>query len=373
MESDQSTLAGYRACDEIFTTVPHPLKLLLINTIRSVSPRSLRVCIPPSPRVRQAEPPDRSQDLHVPPYHPQAPARWILALRAAASPRLASAELVPAVAERALELLQDPGPEFGVMCAPFKTFPPPSCPSDPYPTTHSVPHIRRLALAALLNLLLIPCSTTDALLPQVQRTALRLLAPPEPVASSSTSSSSTSTSPRRSRRSRPSPTSSSSTTPTDPSLLAALVAALTSPASPLHVEEGGRELVPCLLSLLARTTSGEWATRDKRWEYRGVVCGWLVGKILKGLEGAALGEREGKDEQEKVAKGVLKWVEASGVLSLLEKGGLGHGECSGVLAAACSNGHGESLSPSLRSVDARAQASSSPLSRSSLHYLPPSS
>jgi hypothetical protein len=30
--------AGYRACDELFTELPHSLKLLLINTIRAVRP-----------------------------------------------------------------------------------------------------------------------------------------------------------------------------------------------------------------------------------------------------------------------------------------------------------------------------------------------
>ncbi|GAA5911734.1 hypothetical protein JCM8208_005581 [Rhodotorula glutinis] len=91
---------GYRACAELFSPVkPHPLKLLLVNTIRS--------------------------DLYAPVGAEKAEARWAGSLRAAANPALVSPELAPAVRERVVELMVD---------------------------THYPNPIRRLALEALLSL-----------------------------------------------------------------------------------------------------------------------------------------------------------------------------------------------------------------------------
>ncbi|KAK4053143.1 hypothetical protein OIV83_001878 [Microbotryomycetes sp. JL201] len=98
-ESELSSRAtGYRVCDEVFTCHPHILKLLLVNTIRA--------------------------DLEAETGSPRHMARWILGLRAAASPRLATSDLAPAVADRILYLFQ----------------------------RHPSPSLRRLALAALVHL-----------------------------------------------------------------------------------------------------------------------------------------------------------------------------------------------------------------------------
>ncbi|GAA5829491.1 hypothetical protein JCM11251_000177 [Rhodosporidiobolus azoricus] len=131
---------GYRACGELFTLAPHSLKLLLINTIRS--------------------------DLHAEPNSPQAEGRQRLALRAIANPVLASPELLPAVRERVLDLLN---------------------------TAHSPNSSRRLALEALLALVRVAQSSASlddpsTLLQQARQSVLSLSLPPPPSTSSSSSS-----------------------------------------------------------------------------------------------------------------------------------------------------------------------------------------
>ncbi|GAA5927164.1 hypothetical protein JCM10213_005596 [Rhodosporidiobolus nylandii] len=133
---------GYRACEDLFPAGPHPLKLLLINTVRS--------------------------DLHASSYDNAAPAKHALALRAIASPTLATSELVPAVREQVLEILR----------------------SLEYPES-----TRSLALQALLGLARLstpPASSaepTSSLLLDARRAVLTLLLPPPPFSSSSSSSS----------------------------------------------------------------------------------------------------------------------------------------------------------------------------------------
>ncbi|SGZ22794.1 BQ5605_C022g09543 [Microbotryum silenes-dioicae] len=94
-EEERGVDVGYRVCDGLFPPVrsegndgtphdddqeaQHPLKLLLVNTIRA--------------------------DLFTPLSYPRAEARWVLGLRAAASDRIAGPELVPAIAGRVVELL----------------------------------------------------------------------------------------------------------------------------------------------------------------------------------------------------------------------------------------------------------------------------
>ncbi|BGP14011.1 hypothetical protein JCM10213v2_001949 [Rhodosporidiobolus nylandii] len=130
---------GYRACEDLFPAGPHPLKLLLINT-----------------------------DLHASSYDNAAPAKHALALRAIASPTLATSELVPAVREQVLEILR----------------------SLEYPES-----TRSLALQALLGLARLstpPASSaepTSSLLLDARRAVLTLLLPPPPFSSSSSSSS----------------------------------------------------------------------------------------------------------------------------------------------------------------------------------------
>ncbi|GAA6000961.1 hypothetical protein JCM10207_007344 [Rhodosporidiobolus poonsookiae] len=128
---------GYRACAELFTAAPHPLKLLLINTIRS--------------------------DLYASPDEPKAEARVALALRAIAAPALTSPELTPAVREGVLGLVLSP--------------------ETPDP-------IRRLALEALLSLVRTPSeqghsSEPSSLVQEAQHALLTLLLPPPPSAPSS--------------------------------------------------------------------------------------------------------------------------------------------------------------------------------------------
>ncbi|ORY54281.1 hypothetical protein BCR35DRAFT_310415 [Leucosporidium creatinivorum] len=245
---------GYRACDEIFTTAPHSLKLLLINTIRS--------------------------DL----YAASSPARWILGLRAAASPRLATTELVPAVAERAWEILQ----------------------AGDLP-----PHIRRLALAALLNLLAIPSTTHETLLPALQATVLSLLSPP-PSAPSSSSSRSTS-SHRRKRPLEPI---------YDPTLLSALLSSLSSPSSLLPLSPSlasPSALIQIHLDLLTRIAGSEWSA--KKWEFEGVKCGWFAGKISQGLKELVEGLGEGEEgSRKRVAEAVGEWIEKMDLVQKAESG-----------------------------------------------------
>ncbi|GAA5865993.1 hypothetical protein JCM8547_002907 [Rhodosporidiobolus lusitaniae] len=137
---------GSRACSELFTFTSHPLKLLLINTIRS--------------------------DLHAAPGTSKAEARWVLALRALGNPTLVSPELLPAVRERVHELLV---------------------------SSSSPDAIRRLALEATLSLVRTDTSSNEpsSLRLECTQAVLSLIVPPPPSSSSSSSSS------RRHSSSRP--------------------------------------------------------------------------------------------------------------------------------------------------------------------------
>ncbi|GAA5996429.1 uncharacterized protein JCM10292_007602 [Rhodotorula paludigena] len=127
---------GYRACAELFSPGPHPLKLLLINTIRN--------------------------DLDLPAEAHKAEARWALALRAVAHPALVTAELVPAVRQGVLAMLVD----------------------------SSVPdQIRRLALEAALSLVRVAHNSDHpdaSLTDDVRSAVLQLVLPAPPSASTST-------------------------------------------------------------------------------------------------------------------------------------------------------------------------------------------
>ncbi|GAA5954822.1 hypothetical protein JCM21900_005913 [Sporobolomyces salmonicolor] len=231
---------GYRACMELFTPSRHQLKLLLINTIRS--------------------------DLHVPPFSSKAELRWALALRAIASPTLATAELIPAVRERVLELLI---------------------------AAESIP-IRRLALDALLSLVDICRSQTpqagedSSLLLQARQAVASLLSPapvhsgfPRSSAASSSSATSSSSTRRHSTRSR-------RNVPLQLplSFLSALIGAC-SPGSPLHPvrpspEERLQLYLPVLLRLSEIDEGEDAGVRRTAW--KGLRGAWAAEKVLEALK-----------------------------------------------------------------------------------------
>ncbi|KAI5479559.1 hypothetical protein MNV49_003296 [Pseudohyphozyma bogoriensis] len=220
---------GYRACDELFTEQPHALKLLLTNTIRA--------------------------DLHVSPYAPHAEARWLMGLRAATSPRLATSDLVPAISDRVLEL-------FSARSA----------------------SVRRLALAALLSL--IQCDSTS-LLHGTRSLVLSALSPPHQQSL------------KRSHR-QPHPPEA------DPRVLLALVEAA-SPSSVLYPVMSPAELLKTHLGVLKRVVEGEW--EDVKWSYHGVGCGWLSRKVLEEIEVDLRGQDVDGKSMLEVLHGVLAFVE----------------------------------------------------------------
>ncbi|GAA5929350.1 hypothetical protein JCM3775_002317 [Rhodotorula graminis] len=244
---------GYRACAELFSPLePHPLKLLLVNTIRS--------------------------DLYVPVGADKAEARWAGSLRAAAHPALASPELAPAIRERVVELMLDPH----------------------YPNP-----IRRLALEALLSLA--RCTRDDdssqptSIVAEARNAVLSLVLPRPP-------SSSTSAAGGPSRRRTSSPQQA-----LPPAFLAAIATAL-SPTSPLHpvladVAQRIELVVQLCRRILAVSEQDERRTRHK-----GVKCVWATERALKVLRdelahSAAAGEELGAREDEAVCALVWEVVE----------------------------------------------------------------
>ncbi len=99
-----SCAPGYRACDELFSEGPHELKLLLINSIRSVGAPLFK----PEYLVQLSSHLTLQQDLYASPGLANAEARWTLGLRAAASARIGTRDLPPAVADRVLQLFSGP-------------------------------------------------------------------------------------------------------------------------------------------------------------------------------------------------------------------------------------------------------------------------
>ncbi|KAM0792553.1 hypothetical protein ACM66B_005218 [Microbotryomycetes sp. NB124-2] len=194
---------GYRICDEVFSEQPHVLKLLLINTIRA--------------------------DLECESGSRNHLVRWTLGLRAAASPRLATADLCPAVSDRILHL--------------FKTHPSPS--------------LRRLALAALVNFYQREwCSTrvTEG----VRRTIEAYLGFPSANKDAEVVT-------NKGER--------------DPGSLAALIRAYPafSKGSPRQAEMA----LKAHMKILQRVTHGEWAIHAR--QRQGVDCPWLSTAVLSGM------------------------------------------------------------------------------------------
>ncbi|GAA6048904.1 hypothetical protein JCM3770_007112 [Rhodotorula araucariae] len=232
---------GYRACAELFSPLEqHPLKLLLINTICT--------------------------DLFAPPDSPKAEARWALALGAAASPSLASPELIPAIRERVLEFLVDPV---------------------------SSDAVRRLALEALLCLVRTSdsSSSSDAasLVVKVREAVLSLLYPAPPSSSSATSSRHHST---RSRRHAY----------LSLAFLASLMSAL-SPSSPLHpVHPDAQQRLQLHLELLRRILDAS-EEDEHRTRYKGVKGVWAISRALEAVraqlaKASAAGDGAGRVEHE---------------------------------------------------------------------------
>ncbi|GAA5835469.1 hypothetical protein JCM9279_004550 [Rhodotorula babjevae] len=244
---------GYRACAELFSPVdPHPLKLLLVNTIRS--------------------------DLYAPLGSERAEARWAGSLRAAANPALVSPELAPAIRERVVELMLD---------------------------RHYSNPIRRLALEALLSLA--HCTRDGnsgqptSIVAEARNAVLSLILPPPPSASSSTA--------ERSSRRR------SSTRQPDLSLafLAALASAL-SPSSPLHpVVPGAAHRIELAVQLCRRILAAP-EEDERRTRFEGVKGMWATERALKALRGelahvAQAGSGLGGREEEEVRALVWEVVE----------------------------------------------------------------
>ncbi len=189
--------------------------------------------------------------------------------------------------------------------------------------------IRRLALAALLNLIgLSPPETQNSpssLLSSTRRLILAALSAPPPPPPLPTwpkyrqrSSSSTSTATSSSHH-RPLP--SHNLVESDPGTLLALVRAL-GPASEVSPVAPAPETVRLLLGVLRRVTEGEWS--GGRNDYHGVSVGWLAGGVLDGLRKQLdlAGEVDGGLEVE-VAHAVLGHVE-----TILDKVDLAFGKLS---------------------------------------------
>ncbi|BGP38089.1 hypothetical protein JCM10449v2_002016 [Rhodotorula kratochvilovae] len=235
---------GYRACAELFSPLePHPLKLLLVNTIRT--------------------------DLYAPLDSPKAEARRALALRAAASTAIASPELIPAIREHVLELLLDP--------------------------SYSEP-IRRLALEALLSLIRVAESSSSAnassLVIEVRDAVLSILLPPPPSSSSSTSG--------RHRSGRPSRQPHLSLV-----LLTALSSAL-SPPSPLYpVLPDAQQRVQLHLALLRRILDAP-EEDGRRTRFQGVRGVWATSRALEALR-AQLAETSAAAEESARGVEAIVW------------------------------------------------------------------
>ncbi|KAK4058591.1 hypothetical protein OIO90_000035 [Microbotryomycetes sp. JL221] len=227
---------GYRTCDEIFSLKPNALKLLLINTIRA--------------------------DLNASPDSHMYMARWTLGLRAIASPRLATAELVPAVTDRVLEM--------------FKF-----CPS---------PHVRKLALTALLNLIKLRTDQADSLRLESLGIVKRFLLLPT------------------NGNIRKGSSSGMATGEKDPTMLAALVRAYDKLRTDGQSAQDSAEALKLHLDILKRIQSHEWSA-SRNSTYRGVTCGWLLSSTLNNVS-KLLKEVRVKELLEDVADVLLSVAES---------------------------------------------------------------
>lgn len=186
-------------------------------------------------------------------------------------------------------------------------------------------HIRRLALSALLNLLLLPNSTAthETLLPTLQTTVLSLLSPPPTLPSSPSTSSSRSTSSTRLKRSN------STLEPIqDPNFLLALLQSITppSPLHPLPTELASQDkLIRIHLSILTLLSDPQWppGKLGQGMLVQGIRCGWLIQAVLNGLT-RLMGEIVEGGEMEfemrrRIEEGVQEWIEKSRVVDLARK------------------------------------------------------
>ncbi|KAM0754007.1 ARM repeat-containing protein [Meredithblackwellia eburnea MCA 4105] len=279
---------AYQVCQHVFSRQSHPLKLLLINTIRS--------------------------DLYVPSTHPDSEDRWLMGLKAASSPTLITPELIPAISDRVLELFNwrtavVRRAALGTLLALVETMP-----------GSLVNGTRSLVLSALS-----PPLAADKPPHLNTSTTRKLKGKGKLHRTPSFSSTASSSSPKSSRsRSRSKPPSAASqpvqprTHEPDPRNLRALVQATMagSPIHPVLSRDRRGELLLAYLAVLARLVgAGEW--REFRWEYHGVRCGWLADTVLRAVGEVLRLDAEDGMEEGKLEE-ALKVDAIRGVLSYLD-------------------------------------------------------
>lgn len=164
-----------------------------------------------------------------------------LALRAITSPVLGSADLLPVVQERIIELFSARSYAAKLLLL--------------TPTDKRVlysPTIRRLALSAALALIQSSPESTSHLGSQTRAFVLSSLSPDSPHMDQED----------------------------NPTVLAALVVATGTNSALFPLVEPSSDLIPrCLIDILERVTRKEW--NHVHYQYHGVECPWLTEKLLR--------------------------------------------------------------------------------------------